>query len=75
MLALALYRKTRCGQCGGDLVESTDERNEGRYRPTLPVQCHRCVAFGQSHKAYQDAPYPESLLHRVELRRGVSGGS
>lgn len=69
MLALAMYRKTRCPHCGGDMVESTDIANDGKYRPLLPLQCHRCVAFSQSHEAYKDAPHLTSLHHRVELRR------
>lgn len=69
MLALALYRRTRCGRCGGDLVETTDSRNEGRYVPLLPVQCHRCVGLEQSEDGYREAPHPYTLMHRVELRR------
>jgi len=69
MLALAMYRRMRCARCGGDLVESTDPANDGRYRPLLPVQCHSCVAHAQSEEAYRDEPYPYTLMHRVELRR------
>ncbi len=70
MLALGLYRKNRCHGCGGDLTETTDAKHEDRYHPILPVQCHRCAAFARAHEQYKDYPHPQSLLHRVELRRG-----
>ena len=68
MLALDLYRQSRCRGCGGDLHETTEPGNEGRYEALPPVQCHRCVAYDISVTAYQDQPHPGSLLHQVRLR-------
>lgn len=72
-LALALHRRTRCSGCGGDLLETTEVGNEGRYRALLPLTCHRCVELDRSHQRYRDHPAPLSLLHRVELKRGDHG--
>jgi hypothetical protein len=65
MLALTEYRGSRCPGCGGDLTVTTDADNDGRFAPLQPVQCHRCVGFSQSHKAYADDPHPTSLIHQV----------
>jgi hypothetical protein len=65
MLALDLYRKGRCQQCGGDLLVTTDAANEERFKAALPLQCFRCVAFARSHEAYTDQPHPHTLIHLV----------
>lgn len=68
MLALRLYRETRCPGCGGDLNVTTAGENEDTFKPQLPLQCFRCVAFGQSHEAYRDNPHQGSLIHLVPPR-------
>jgi uncharacterized protein with PIN domain len=68
MLALKLYRDSRCPHCDGDLAVTTAPESEGRYRHELPLQCFRCVAFAQSRKAYADEPHAETLLHLVQQR-------
>jgi len=68
MLALAMYRETRCPGCGGDLNVTTQSEHERQYKPELPLQCFRCVAFGRSNDAYADQPYPGSLVHLVPQR-------
>lgn len=67
MLALGLYRDSRCPTCTGDLTVTTDPDNEGRFRPELPTECFRCSAFESSHNAYADHPQSRSLLHAVPL--------
>jgi hypothetical protein len=68
MLALKVYRDGRCPGCGGDLDVTTAAESEDRYRPELPLQCFRCVAFSQSRQAYVEQPHPETLLHLVQQR-------
>jgi hypothetical protein len=68
MLALQSYEDSRCPGCGGDINVTTASENEGRYRHQLPLQCFRCVAFAQSHKAQEEQPYPLSLIHLVQQR-------
>lgn len=68
MLALRMYRASLCPGCTGDLEVTTAAENENKYRPELPLQCFRCVAFSQSHKAYDDQPHPQSFLHLVPTR-------
>lgn len=68
MLALRLYRSTRCPGCGGNLAVTTAPENEDRYRPEPPLQCFRCVGFAHSHKAHEDNPHPDSLIHLVPPR-------
>lgn len=68
MLALHMYRASRCPGCGGELNVTTASENEDRYRHELPLQCFRCVAFAQSHKAQEDQLYPLSLIHLVPQR-------
>jgi hypothetical protein len=73
MLGLALWREIRCGRCGGDLTETTDEHNDGsgpdrgRYRLLDPVRCHRCTALAASEKKYEKNEHSHALIHRVEL--------
>lgn len=65
MLALKVYRDGRCPSCGGNLNVTTASENEDRFRPLPPLQCFRCVGFGHSHKAHEDNPHPNSLIHLV----------
>lgn len=73
MLALALWRDSRCRSCGGDLVETTAPENDGSpgsssYRPLPPVRCHRCTALAASEERYRKNDHPHALIHRVELQ-------
>jgi hypothetical protein len=77
MLALALYRDSRCHQCGGNLAETTSPDNDGSpgngaYVPLPPIRCHRCTALSRSEKRYRDekAEHPHALMHQVEHRPG-----
>lgn len=70
MLALAAYRKRICPGCGGDLAETTAAVNEDRYKPELPLQCHRCLGFARAAETYQEEKHPHTYLHRVKLKRG-----
>jgi hypothetical protein len=72
MIALAAWRDSRCGQCGGDLAETTSPDNDGspgngRYEPELPIRCHRCTALSVSEQRYRDAKaeHPHALMHQV----------
>lgn len=69
MLALELWRRSRCSRCGHNLVKSTDPATEDRYVAKLPTQCHACLALSQSEEKYRDEPHPHTLIHQVELRR------
>lgn len=71
MLALALYRDSRCGRCNGDLDQTTDPATEGEYAILPPTMCNRCAAFEDARETYQDEPHAHSLMHRVQLRKGV----
>lgn len=76
MLALNLWRESRCTGCGGDLAETTADENDGSpgngaYLPLHPIRCHRCTALSAVEKAYSQnplTPHPHALMHRVELR-------
>lgn len=65
MVALRLYRAGRCRGCGGDLTITTAAENEEQFKPELPLQCFRCVAFAHSHEAYRESPHPHTLIHLV----------
>jgi len=67
MLALAIYRDTKCPHCSGFLEETTAPENADRYRHEPALECFRCRAFAQSHDAYEDQD-SRPLLHRVPLR-------
>lgn len=73
MLALAAWRESRCGGCGGDLAETTNpdmdgSPGNGTYLPLLPVRCHQCTALSKSEAAYRElkAEHPHALMHRVQ---------
>lgn len=73
MLALAQWRDTRCGQCGGDLEETTSPENDGSpghgaYVAMEPLRCHRCAALARSEHAYREDSAPHSLMHRVRYQ-------
>ncbi len=68
MLALQAGEDNRCPGCGGDLNVTTAAEHDDRYRHQPPLQCFRCVAFAQSHKAHEGQPYPLSLIHLVPHR-------
>jgi len=75
MLALAERRAGQCGQCGGDLAETTSPENDGSpgngaYLPLLPIRCHRCTALAKSEADYrkQNVEQPHALMHRVKLQ-------
>lgn len=69
MLALARFRADCCSQCGAQLEETTDPKNEDRYEHLNPLQCHRCVGLSRARAAYEDQPHPQSFLHLVRLKR------
>lgn len=68
MLALKVYRDSRCPGCGGDLAITTASENEERFRHQLPLECYRCIAFARSHKQQEGHLYPLSLIHLVPPR-------
>jgi hypothetical protein len=70
MLALGLYRSTRCTRCSGDLLVTTDSENEDRFHHQLAVECYRCQAFDRSQEANKEHPYPLSLMHQVPHKPG-----
>jgi hypothetical protein len=67
-LAYQVYRDSLC-RCGGYLPDTTNPRNEGRYRPLPPLECQHCMALAESEESVQH-PHPIALIHRAELRRG-----
>lgn len=71
MLALAMYRATRCPHCGGDLAVTTAPENEERFRAEPPLQCFRCLAFARDHADYSDERHPQTYLHLVPRRPNV----
>lgn len=68
ILALAMYRETRCPGCGGNLNVTTKAEHEDQYKAELPLQCFRCVGFARDNDAYADEPYAGSLIHLVPPR-------
>ena len=73
MVALAHWRDSRCGGCGGDLEETTSIENDGSpghgaYLPMEPLRCHRCAALARSEKTYHEDAAPHSLMHRVHYQ-------
>jgi hypothetical protein len=65
MLALGLYRASRCPGCKGNLAVTTAPENEDRFVHELPLQCQRCVAFARGAEAYADQPRPNTFIHLV----------
>lgn len=72
MLALAKYRESRCPRCDGDLAETTDPANRGRYVPLDAVCCYRCDGLIVAEQRYAKVERPGALLHAVQLRRPTS---
>lgn len=68
MLALQLYEECLCPGCSGNLNETTKTENDDAYRHQPPLECFRCQGFSRSHKAFEDHPYPLSLIHLVPQR-------
>jgi hypothetical protein len=70
-LALEQFDAETCSGCGHPLSETTDPRNEGRYRTDLPVRCHACTALAYGAEPYQQNPHPHALRFGVRLRPAV----
>lgn len=49
MLALAVYRASRCEGCGGDLAETTSHE---QWNVPPPMRCHRCTAIAIAQDAH-----------------------
>lgn len=69
MLALALWRATRCPSCGRNVDECTAAANEGRYSAGLPHRCHATTALLQAQERYAEAQQPAALMWRITKRR------
>ncbi len=74
ILALALYRREHCDQCGGYLPETTDKANEYGYEAVGPFMCHSCEAMGkardESVKAHEKNPIHNMSRWSIRLRKG-----
>lgn len=68
MLALGVWRATRCPNCGLDIEECTSPDNDGRYVASLPHRCHATTARLIRQKEYEETPQSEALLFSVEKR-------
>lgn len=67
MLALDLYDRLRCPECGGDLRDTT-EHDDWIVEP--PVQCHRCEAIATAQDAYaKDYQHPQTFRWTAKRRR------
>lgn len=64
MLALRLWRDSRCPLCGRDIAECT----ASEYRVPLPVRCHAATAVAVARKPYDDSPQSEALMFQAERR-------
>lgn len=68
LLALIQWEAELCPGCRQPLSETTKPEHEDRYRPGLPIRCHRCTASEQAAERYQDTAQPSALLIPVALR-------
>lgn len=68
MLALSVYRDTRCPSCGQDIRDCTSASAEGKYVVPPPTRCHATTALLIAQKPYADAPQGGALLWRTERR-------
>jgi hypothetical protein len=70
MFALAVWRESRCTGCGGNLAETTDPENEGRYA-VADARCHQCTARSIAAKKWDvpDVTAPHAILYMSRLRR------
>jgi hypothetical protein len=66
MLALHMWRATRCPHCGRALRECTAP--DAEYKAALPTRCHATTALLQAQKPYADTPQAEALLFHIERR-------
>lgn len=66
MLALEIYRATRCPLCGGP-IEDCGPKSSGRWTVPPPRRCYRTDALSLAQDA-SNRPRPEALLWRVEKR-------
>jgi len=69
MLALALYRDSRCPLCGGDIRDCTGPEDEADVHVPPPRRCRRTDALIGAQETYKDNPRPAALLFRAEIRR------
>jgi hypothetical protein len=71
MLALADLEAGECHGCGGDLEETTDPENDGRYAVGTPIRCHKCTALAiakENHAKQGEVRHPEALMWPASLR-------
>jgi hypothetical protein len=72
MLALADVEANEHAACGGDLEETTDPANDGHYKVSMPVRCHKCTALEiakEAHSTRGEVRHGDALLWPVALRR------
>ncbi|MGH9248109.1 MAG: hypothetical protein ACRD0W_01105 [Acidimicrobiales bacterium] len=68
MLALGEYRGLLCPcGCGQLAVESQDPDNEFAYEVHV-VRCHARTAISKESERRRDAPSPDALMFRAQLR-------
>lgn len=66
MLALAVWRASRCPSCGGPIGECGPE-SDGRWKVPPPRRCYRTDALSIAQESSK-RPRPEALMWRVERR-------
>lgn len=66
-LALAGWEAGVCSGCGGQLAETTDPKNEFRYKAKAAYRCHRCTALDQAAEQYSQSPSPQALHFTADL--------
>ena len=68
-LALALheYEAGLCRGCGDPLAVTTRPENDGAYRTSLPIRCHKCTAVQIASEVYQDTAQASALSLGAEL--------
>lgn len=65
MVALELWRATRCPACGGDMHECCAP--DAAFTVASPRRCHKTTALAIAQDQSQ-RKQPEALLWRVERR-------
>lgn len=64
LLALAIYRASRCPHCGGDITECGPE-SASKWKVPPPRRCYRTDALAIAQES-SNRPRPHALLWRVE---------
>jgi hypothetical protein len=67
MLALIVYERNLCPNCGRPLSVCTDPKSEGKWQVPPPTRCHATTALAIAQEAHQGAPNPGALLWSAQM--------